>query len=46
MCIRDRYYTARWDGRDRKGRSVGSGVYVVRMEAGDFIEAKTMVLMR
>ena len=40
------YYVVRWDGRDRRGRSVGSGVYVVRMEAGDFTEAETMMLMR
>jgi len=43
---RARYYAMRWDGRDSLGRNVGSGVYVVRMEAGDFAEAETMVLMR
>ncbi len=40
------YYAMRWDGRDSLERNVGSGVYVVRMQVGDFVEAKTMVLMR
>jgi len=28
-------YAVAWDGRDAAGRSVASGVYVVRLEAGD-----------
>jgi flagellar hook assembly protein FlgD len=35
-----------WDGRDGFGKEVGSGVYVVRMEAKDFIEVRKMVLIR
>ncbi len=27
-------HTARWDGRDERGRAVGAGVYVVRLTAG------------
>jgi flagellar hook assembly protein FlgD len=26
-------HTLRWDGRDRSGRVVGSGLYFVRLEA-------------
>ncbi|MCK5527078.1 MAG: T9SS type A sorting domain-containing protein, partial [Candidatus Latescibacteria bacterium] len=35
-----------WDGRDRGGREVASGVYLVRLEGSDFTEAKRMVLLR
>jgi len=30
-----------WDAKE-----VGSGLYFVRMEAGDFVEVRKMVLMR
>ena len=35
-----------WDGLDRHGRSVASGVYMVRLEADGFSEAKRMTLLR
>jgi len=35
-----------WDGKDDKGRPVASGVYVYKIKAGDFVEARKMVLMR
>ena len=35
-----------WDGRDGLGREVGSGVYLVRMQAGDFVEVRKMALIR
>lgn len=34
-----------WDGRDERGRDVGSGVYLVQMEAGDFRATKKAVLL-
>jgi len=40
------YYYAIWDGRDEKGRQVGSGIYFSRMEAGDFKSTKKMVPIR
>jgi len=35
-----------WDGTNMKGENVGSGIYFYRMEAGDFVQQKKMVLMR
>jgi hypothetical protein len=35
-----------WDGRDGLGRKVGAGVYLLQMEAGDFVEVRKMVLIR
>jgi flagellar hook assembly protein FlgD len=35
-----------WDGRDRKGRSVPSGVYFVRARWGEDVEVQKVTLMR
>lgn len=35
-----------WDGRDGRGRVVGSGVYFCRLEAGELRETRRMVLLR
>jgi phage FluMu protein gp41 len=35
-----------WDGENRYGERVGSGVYFCRIEAGDFTETQKMVLVR
>ena len=39
-------HTVVWDGRDASGEPVGSGVYLVRLEAGDFIDSRRMMLLR
>ncbi len=39
-------YTADWDGTDQSGRQVASGVYLYRVEAGDFEQSKKMVLLK
>ncbi len=40
------YRTVVWDGRDDRGREVGSGVYFCRMEAAGFDDTAKMVLMK
>jgi hypothetical protein len=39
-------YVVDWDGNDKKGVHVSSGVYFYRMSAGDFSDIKKMVLLR
>jgi len=39
-------YTAFWDGTDQAGRHVSSGVYLCRMQAGDFSKVRKMVLLK
>ncbi len=41
-----RYYRITWDGKDAGGRQVASGIYLVRMAAGEFSEVKKMVLLK
>jgi len=35
-----------WDGKDNAGIQLSSGVYIFRIEAGDFAGSRKMVLMR
>ena len=35
-----------WDGRDDNGRAVGSGVYLYRLNAGEFSKTKKVVLIK
>jgi hypothetical protein len=39
-------YEAIWDGRDKKGTAVSSGVYFSRLQAGGFEATRKMVLLR
>ncbi|MFH1277975.1 MAG: MXAN_6640 family putative metalloprotease [Candidatus Eisenbacteria bacterium] len=39
-------HTVQWDGRDDRGRSVGSGVYHYRLVADNLSETKRMILIR
>jgi flagellar hook assembly protein FlgD len=40
------YYTVTWDGKDRFGNDVASGVYFYRLTAGDYTATKRMVLLK
>ncbi len=39
-------YTVRWDGRNQRGVPVASGIYVYRIRAGQFVQARKMVLLK
>jgi len=40
------FHEVLWDGRDNCGRNLPSGVYFYRLEAGNSLEARKMVLAR
>jgi hypothetical protein len=39
-------YQVQWDARDNLGRSVGSGVYIAKIEAGTFTASQKMLLLK
>ncbi len=39
-------YSVTWDSRNDFGRAVSSGVYFYRMQAGNFMESKKLILLR
>jgi hypothetical protein len=39
-------YSVQWNGRDTHGRPVASGVYFVKMKAGDFEKTNKMMLLK
>jgi hypothetical protein len=44
--IKAGYHVQAWDGRDRAGRPVGSGVYMVRLQAGKSRQTRKILLVR
>ncbi|HMW37035.1 MAG TPA: FG-GAP-like repeat-containing protein, partial [bacterium] len=39
-------YSKLWDGRDRLGNKVASGIYIYRLETSKFVRSKKMLLMK
>ncbi len=39
-------HAAIWDGRDRYGVAVASGVYIYRLQAGDFATTKKLIMLK
>ena len=42
----DKSRAAYWDGKNEDGESVASGVYFIKMEAGEFIASKRIVVVK
>jgi len=40
------YYQITWDGKDRLGNKLATGVYFYRLEAGDYKSTKKFVILR
>ena len=40
------FHQLAWDGRDQQGHSAASGVYLVRLMAGDFVQVRKITLLR
>jgi len=40
------YHSVEWDGRNDAGAKVGSGIYIYRFSAGDFLKVRKMILMK
>ena len=35
-----------WDGKDERGVEVASGIYFYKIQAGDFVQSKKMVILK
>jgi len=40
------FRSVKWDGKDSFGRSVGAGVYLYKISAGDYSQTKKMILLK
>jgi len=40
------FKTVQWQGRNDFGRSVGAGVYIYQIQAGDFLQTRKMILLK
>ena len=44
--LRPGYHRVAWDGRDEGGSEVASGVYIYRLEVGEFQQSRRLLLVR
>jgi len=40
------YHRVRWDGKEKNGKTVASGIYLYQLQAGKFSQVKKMSLLR
>jgi flagellar hook assembly protein FlgD len=40
------YYTVRWDGTNDMGSKVSSGIYIYRVQSGNFVSTMKMNLLK
>jgi len=40
------YHQIRWDGRDKNGHLVASGVYLYQLKAGEFVQTRKLTLVK
>ncbi len=40
------HYSVDWDGKDDNGKTVASGLYLYKMETGEYSETKKMILLK
>ena len=40
------YKSVQWNATDNKGEPVSAGVYLYKIQAGDFVDTKKMILLK